>query len=82
MSSEQAIETEATVRSVLPGTMFRVVLQNGHELLAHPSGKMRKRFIRMTTGDKVKIEISPYDMSKARIVRRIDPPRINPPQHR
>lgn len=77
MSSEQIIETEATVRSVLPGTMFRIVLKNGHELLAHPCGKMRKRFIRLTPGDQVKVEISSYDMSKARIVRRIDPPRFN-----
>lgn len=78
MGLDQLIEVEATVRSVLPGTMFRVVLKTGHEILAHPSGKMRKKFIRMTTGDKILVEMSPYDMTKARIIRRIDPPRAIP----
>ena len=57
--------------SVLPGTMFRVALANEHLVLAHISGKMRKRFIRLTTGDRVKLEMSPYDINKARIVYRL-----------
>jgi translation initiation factor IF-1 len=57
--------------SVLPGTMFRVALANEHLVLAHISGKMRKRFIRLTTGDRVKLEMSPYDVDKARIVYRL-----------
>ena len=57
--------------SVLAGTMFRVKLQNGHEVLAHISGKMRKRFIRLVVGDRVKLEMSPYDADKARIVYRL-----------
>jgi translation initiation factor IF-1 len=59
------------VSSVLAGTMFRVKLTNGHEVLAHISGKMRKRFIRLVVGDKVKMEMSPYDRDKARIVFRV-----------
>ncbi len=57
--------------SVLPGTMFRVQLANEHLVLAHISGKMRKRFIRLTIGDRVKMEMSPYDIDKARIVYRL-----------
>ena len=57
--------------SVLPGTMFRVQLANEHLVLAHISGKMRKRFIRLTIGDRVKMEMSPYDVDKARIVYRL-----------
>ena len=68
---EEAIELEGTVSAVLAGTMFRVKLKNGHEVLAHISGKMRKRFIRLVIGDNVKIEMSPYDMDKARIVYRL-----------
>lgn len=71
MDKEAAIELEGTVTSVLAGTMFRVKLQNGHEVLAHISGKMRKRFIRLVVGDHVKIEMSPYDPDKARIVYRL-----------
>ena len=56
---------------VLPNTMFRVELANKHQVLAHISGKMRKRFIRMTVGDRVKMQMSPYDLGKARIVWRI-----------
>ena len=67
---EQAIELEGTVAAVLAGTMFRVKLNNGHLVLAHISGKMRKRFIRLVVGDRVKIEMSPYDTEKARIVYR------------
>lgn len=68
---EQAIEAEGTIVAVLAGTMFRVELANKHVVLAHISGKMRKRWIRLTLGDRVKMEISPYDLSKARIVYRL-----------
>ncbi len=68
---EEAIELEGTISAVLAGTMFRVQLKNGHEVLAHISGKMRKKFIRLVIGDGVKIEMSPYDMDKARIVYRL-----------
>ena len=68
---EQHIELEGTVKAVLAGTMFRVELENKHVVLAHISGKMRKRFIRLTIGDRVKIEMSPYDLNKARIVYRL-----------
>jgi translation initiation factor IF-1 len=71
MNSEKAIEVEGTITSVLPGTMFRVALANEHPVLAHISGKMRKRFIRLTIGDRVKMEMSPYDVDKARIVYRL-----------
>jgi translation initiation factor IF-1 len=71
MNSEKAIELEGTIMSVLPGTMFRVQLPNEHLVLAHISGKMRKRFIRLTIGDRVKMEMSPYDVDKARIVYRL-----------
>ena len=68
---EQHIELEGTVVTVLPGTMFRVELDNKHMVLAHISGKMRKRFIRLTAGDRVRIEMSPYDLDKARITFRL-----------
>ena len=71
MPTEAAIKTEGKVVSVLPGTMFRVEVANRHLLLAHLSGKMRKRFIRLTIGDRVKLEMSPYDLEKARIVYRL-----------
>jgi translation initiation factor IF-1 len=71
MSSEQPIELEGMVRTVLPGTMFRVTLDNQHEVLAHMSGKMRKHFVRLTVGDRVRLEMSPYDLSKARITYRL-----------
>jgi translation initiation factor IF-1 len=71
MGLEKAIEVEGTILSVLPGTMFRVALANEHLVLAHISGKMRKRFIRLTIGDRVKLEMSPYDIDKARIVYRL-----------
>ena len=71
MSLEKAIEVEGTITSVLPGTMFRVALANEHLVLAHISGKMRKRFIRLTIGDRVKLQMSPYDIDKARIVYRL-----------
>ena len=70
--SEQAIEVEGTIKVVLPGTMFRVALdKNAHEVLAHISGKMRKHFVRLTVGDRVRMELSPYDLSKARITYRL-----------
>ena len=71
MSAEQPIEVEGTITAVLPGTMFRVVLDNQHEVLAHISGKMRKHFVRLTAGDRVRMEMSPYDLSKARITYRL-----------
>jgi translation initiation factor IF-1 len=71
MPAETQIVTEGKIVSVLPGTMFRVELENQHLVLAHISGKMRKRFIRLTVGDRVKVEMSPYDLDKARIVYRL-----------
>ncbi len=68
---EQPVELDGTVTAVLAGTMFRVKLRNGHEVLAHISGKMRKRFIRLVIGDHVKLEMSQYDTEKARIVYRL-----------
>lgn len=68
---DKSVEVEGTITSVLAGTMFKVALPSGHEVLAHISGKMRKRFIRLVVGDKVKMEMSPYDTTKARIVFRV-----------
>ena len=68
---EQAIEVEGVVSVVLPGTMFRVKLDNDHMVLATICGKMRKRFVRLTAGDRVKMEMSPYDLNKARITWRL-----------
>jgi len=68
---EEHIEVEGRVLTVLAGTMFRVELGNKHQVLATIPGKMRKRFVRLTTGDRVKMEMSPYDLSKARTVWRI-----------
>ncbi len=70
MAKEEAICTEGVVTDVLPGTMFRVNLANGHNVLAHISGKMRKHFIRIVPGDKVSVQLSPYDLTKARITFR------------
>lgn len=70
-AEEKAVEVEGEISSVLAGTMFRVKLESGHEVLAHISGKMRKRFIRLVVGDRVKMEMSPYDLTKARIVFRL-----------
>ncbi len=70
VAKEEPIELMGTVSQVLPGTMFRVALPNGHEVLAHISGKMRKNFIRISVGDKVNVEMSPYDLGKARITFR------------
>jgi translation initiation factor IF-1 len=71
VAKEEPIEVTGSVTQVLPGTMFRVALPNGHEVLAHISGKMRKHFIRISVGDKVKVEMSPYDLGKARITFRV-----------
>ena len=71
MSAEENIEVEGKILTVLPGTMFRVELDNKHQVLAHISGKMRKHFVRLTAGDRVRLEISPYDLDKARIVFRL-----------
>lgn len=68
---DDVITTEGKIMAVLAGTMFRVELANNHVVLAHISGKMRKRFIRLTNGDRVKLEMSPYDLDKARITYRL-----------
>ncbi len=70
MPKEEPIKVDATVKESLPNAMFRVVLDNGHEVLAHVSGKMRMHFVRILPGDKVGIEMSPYDLTKGRIVYR------------
>lgn len=70
MAKEDAIEMEGTVIETLPNTMFRVQLENGHVVTAHISGRMRKNYIRILTGDKVTVQLTPYDLSKARIVFR------------
>ena len=70
MAREDHIEMEGVVVDTLPNTMFRVELENGHVVTAHISGKMRKNYIRILTGDKVKVELTPYDLSKGRIVSR------------
>ncbi len=70
MSKEEGMLMDGTVEDVLPGTMFRVKLPTGVFVLAHISGKMRKNFIRIVPGDKVTVELSPYDLTKARIVFR------------
>ena len=70
MAKEEHIEMEGTVVETLPNTMFRVELENGHILTAHISGKMRKNYIRILTGDKVTVALTPYDLSKGRITFR------------
>ena len=70
MAKEEHIEMEGTVIETLPNTMFRVELENGHVVIAHISGKMRKHYIRILRGDKVTIEMTPYDLSKGRITYR------------
>ena len=70
MPKSDAIEMEGVIIDTLPNTMFRVELTNGHDVTAHISGKMRKNYIRILTGDKVKVELTPYDLSKGRIVYR------------
>lgn len=70
MAKEESIEVEGTVLEPLPNAMFRVELENGHKILAHISGKMRMHFIRILSGDKVKVQLSPYDMTRGRITYR------------
>jgi len=70
LPKDEAIQVEATVVEPLPNAMFRVQLENKHQVLAHISGKMRKNFIRILTGDRVLVELSPYDLSRGRIVYR------------
>ena len=70
MAKEDQIEMEGTVVETLPNTMFRVELENGHRITAHISGKMRKHYIRILTGDQVTVEMTPYDLSKGRITYR------------
>ena len=69
--SKDVIELEGTILESLPNAMFRVELENGHEILAHISGKIRKNFIRILSGDKVKVEMTPYDLSRGRITYRL-----------
>lgn len=71
MAKEEQIELEGVVMETLPNTMFRVKLDNGHVIVAHISGKMRKFYIRILTGDRVKVDMSPYDLSKGRITFRM-----------
>lgn len=71
MAKEDHIEMEGSVIETLPNTMFRVELENGHVVTAHISGKMRKNYIRILTGDKVTVQLTPYDLSKGRIVYRV-----------
>ena len=71
MAKEDLIEVEGTVEEALPNAMFRVVLDNNHKVLAHVSGKIRMHFIRILPGDKVKVELSPYDLSRGRITFRL-----------
>jgi translation initiation factor IF-1 len=70
MSKEESIEVEGTILEPLPNAMFRVELENGHTILAHISGKMRMHFIRILSGDKVKVQLSPYDLTRGRITYR------------
>ncbi len=70
MAKEDVIEVEGVVTEALPNTLFKVQLENGHEVLAHISGKLRMNYIKILPGDRVRIELSPYDLSKGRIVWR------------
>ncbi len=69
--SKEVIEFEGTIQESLPNDMFKVVLENGHQVLAHISGKIRKNFIRILPGDKVKVELTPYDLTRGRITYRL-----------
>lgn len=70
MSREDQIEVDGTVKEVLQGGKYRVLLENGHEVIAYTSGKMRKHFIRIVLGDKVRVALSPYDLTKGRVIFR------------
>ena len=78
MADSNSIEVEGKVVTVLPGTMFKVQLSNGHVVLAHISGKLRKNFIKIAAGDMVKMEMSPYDLEKARITYRMKDTNLGP----
>ena len=69
--SQEHVEIEGSITVVLPGTLFRVKLSNGHEILCHISGKMRQNFVKLVVGDRVKVAISPYDLNKGRITYRL-----------
>ncbi len=71
MPKEESIKVEGKIKEVLPNTMFRVELPNGHVILAHISGRMRMHFIRLMPGDEVRVEMSPYDLTKGRIIYRV-----------
>jgi len=71
MTKQDVIELEGVIEESLPNAMFRVELENGHKILAHVSGKIRKNFIRILPGDRVKVELSPYDLSRGRITYRM-----------
>jgi translation initiation factor IF-1 len=71
MAKEEAVQVEGIVKEALPNAMFRVELQNQHLVLAHVSGKMRMNFIRILPGDKVMLELSPYDLTRGRIIYRV-----------
>lgn len=70
MAKEEAIQMKGVVKETLPNTIFRVELENGHTIIAHISGKMRKHYIRILTGDTVTVEMTPYDLTKGRIIFR------------
>jgi len=70
MAKEEAIQMQGVVKETLPNTVFRVELENGHSITAHISGKIRKHYIRILTGDKVTVEMTPYDLTKGRIIFR------------
>ena len=70
MAKEESIEMEGTIIEALPNTLFKVELENGHEIIAHISGKMRKHYIRILRGDKVTVQMTPYDLTKGRITFR------------
>lgn len=76
MGKEEKIQVEGTVIEALPGTQFRVLLDNDHEVLAYLSGKMRRYYIRILLGDRVKLEVSPYDLTRGRITYRQKKPRL------
>ena len=78
MAKEESIEVEGLVKETLPNAFFKVELENGHTVLAHISGKMRKHYIRILPGDKVTLELSPYDLTRGRITNR---PVKGPPPH-
>jgi translation initiation factor IF-1 len=71
MNGKEVIKMVGTVREALPGAQFRVELENGHKIIAHVSGKMRKHYIRLVNGDKVEVEMTPYDLTKGRISFRL-----------